>query len=395
MDVALYGFDELKDKIKAPNDTKLEFLTATRYNEPGCRKIFDFDIWIERIQAPCNQDDFEAFFKAGGLMISFLELMDEIYKFEYIKFLEEKNLQAALSAWSRMLYAPYHFTLNASGGKVISPTRKAGILSSIIRKMECYSYYFTKYPSNSLVLAVNRAGYAVALKIPILEGEAVILPGKHPSASIEYYLPILQSLMEILPQLKKPSEKEMYPPEWVSRYTFPEEEELLKKREEIDQQLAAFTLRKELLYAYGDRLEKAVRFPLEKFGFVVERLPEEESADFILKVNDKEVAAVEVTGSTKHINVDKVRQLLDFIWNFVRERSEIKGILVANHFYEKPPEERGEPFTSDALKTAQNNDVCLVTTIELFNVLQKLEEGKVKPEEIRDKLLNTVGIYIF
>jgi len=203
---------------------------------------------------------------------------------------------------------------------------------------------------------------------------------------------IISSLLEALPELKRFPEEEMPPPEWVTSYTFPEEEKLLTQKREIEERLRAFQARKELLYGRGDRLEEAVRLALEQFGFTVEKLPKGSYADFALKLDDKEVAGVEVKGSVKQIDLEDFRQLLHYLIDCKAYKKPVKGILVGNHFCEKPPNERGSPFTERALEDAKKLDVSLATTVELFKALQKLDEQKITPEEVRNKILSASGL---
>ncbi|MEM3390463.1 MAG: hypothetical protein QW491_13825 [Thermoproteota archaeon] len=394
MEVALFGFYGLENKIKSPSNMKIHSIGPFEGNLISARRIYDFDVLIERELYTQELKDHSFFFNAKGLMFLFCE-SDPSYYLNAIKLLEEGIEWEATLAWSKKSYYTQYFSVICSGGRTIKPTPKAGVLSSIIRKIDWYQYFFMNYPKDSIVLAENRACQTVALRVPLFDGEIILLPGNPYRKNLEYYLPIIQSLLEVLPKLKRLSEEELPPPEWISSYIFPKERELLNKKTEIDEQLKIFRVRKELLYAYGDRLEEVAGLPLGRFGFTIESLPKGEYADFILRVGDKQVAAVEVTSSTKQIAINELRQLIRFLVDCETENRSIKGILIGNHFYEKPPEERGEPFTKDVLSAAAKHNICLVTTVELFKVLQKLDEEKVKPEEIRDKLLNTVGIYIF
>lgn len=70
----------------------------------------------------------------------------------------------------------------------------------------------------------------------------------------------------------------------------------------------------------------------------------------------------------------------------------IKGILTANHFCEKVPKERGDAFTTDAVKAAEKHGVSLITTIDLFEVLALLDKGKILQKNIQTKILSGVGV---
>jgi len=388
MEVAIFGFSEIKDKIKVPAGLNLE-------SDPSSRWMSDFDVVIGnasdiRIKSH-GFDDVIDLIKSDGLMICFIDerLLQAMSLLESIKLMEEGNADLAQRAWIKLIASGKYFNLSSSRGKTVRPTPSAGILSNIITKIGWHDYYFGTYPNNSLVIAVDKADHAVALRIPVFNSEIIALPMAKESSNL---VTIIWSLLEALPKLKRFPEEEMPPPAWVTSYTFPEEEKLLTQKREIEERLRAFQARKELLYARGDRLEEAVRLALEQFGFTVEKLPKGSYADFALKLDDKEVAGVEVKGSVKQIDLEDFRQLLHYLIDCKAYKKPVKGILVGNHFCEKPPNERGGPFTERALEDAKKLDVSLATTVELFKALQKLDEQKITPEEVRNKILSASGL---
>jgi hypothetical protein len=389
MEVAIFGFSEIKDKIKVPTGLNLEF-------NPSSRWIYDFDVVIGKptdiMDKRWGLDNVIDLIKSNGLIICFINTEGIIAAprlLDSIKLMEGGNADLARDAWTQFLYQEKYFSLSYSRGKTVRPTPSAGILSNIITKIDWHDYYFKKYTNDSLVIAVDKADHAVALRIPVFNSEIIVLPMANESSNL---VTIISSLLEALPKLKRFPEEEMPPPEWVTSYTFPEEEKLLTQKREIEERLRAFQARKELLYARGDRLEEAVRLALEQFGFTVEKLPKGSYADFALKLDDKEVAGVEVKGSVKQIDLEDFRQLLHYLIDCKADKKPVKGILVGNHFCEKPPNERGGPFTEDALDAAKRHDVSLATTVELFKALQKLDEQKITPEEVRNKILSASGL---
>ena len=72
-----------------------------------------------------------------------------------------------------------------------------------------------------------------------------------------------------------------------------------------------------------------------------------------------------------------------------------KGILVANAERRKDPRERAvAPFAPEAAQAAQKQGVCLLTAVQLFNILCESRRGKLKdPRALWDDLRATGGVY--
>jgi hypothetical protein len=111
-------------------------------------------------------------------------------------------------------------------------------------------------------------------------------------------------------------------------------------------------------------------------------------------------AVAEVEGSEGAINVDKLRQLLDYVESEENEGRSRKGILVGNGYRLKPLDEaeRSDQFTQMAVTRARRYGYCLLPTTELFEavcaVLRSPEDEGLK-KHIRDSILSTVGPWKF
>jgi hypothetical protein len=82
-------------------------------------------------------------------------------------------------------------------------------------------------------------------------------------------------------------------------------------------------------------------------------------------------AIAEIEGSVGVIDVDKYRQLLDYVEQEALDGRDHKGILVGNGFRLTTPEEleRQSQFSDHALRGAKRNDFCLLATNELFKAV--------------------------
>ena len=158
-----------------------------------------------------------------------------------------------------------------------------------------------------------------------------------------------------------------------------------------------------LLYGYGKSvLEPVVRRAFGRIGFKVLE-PEQYDGEWDVDLTDEESGASavgEVEGSENAINVDKLRQLLDYVESEENEGRSRKGILVGNGYRLRRLEEteRSEQFTQMAVTRAARYGYCLLSTTELFAavcaVLESPENEELK-KHIRNSILSTVGPWKF
>jgi hypothetical protein len=111
-------------------------------------------------------------------------------------------------------------------------------------------------------------------------------------------------------------------------------------------------------------------------------------------------AIAEIEGSTGVVDVDKYRQLLDYVQTEVLEGRDHKGILVGNGYrlHDLNAPERQIQFSEHAQRGAIKNGFCLVPTTELFKAVCAVLEAAEKEElkvKIRESILVTVGIWTF
>jgi hypothetical protein len=149
-------------------------------------------------------------------------------------------------------------------------------------------------------------------------------------------------------------------------------------------------------------LEPLVRSAFKLFGFAVPE-PEEYEGEWDVELRDNQsgqTALGEVEGSEGVIDVDKYRQLLDYIEAEVQEGRDHKGILIGNGYrllaLDAP--ERQNQFSEHARRGAVRNQFSLVSTTELFKavcaVLESPNDQALKAT-IRESLLATTGPWSF
>jgi hypothetical protein len=67
----------------------------------------------------------------------------------------------------------------------------------------------------------------------------------------------------------------------------------------------------------------------------------------------------------------------------------VKGIFIMNHYADYPLNDRKEAFPDNVKKTAKVNNVKLLTTIELFDIVKKMIDKKIAKMDAIKKILET------
>jgi len=157
----------------------------------------------------------------------------------------------------------------------------------------------------------------VALKTEYRKGLIYILP---PPEDLPYsktnYISFLDQLIEIGKKQIYDKYKELPPePSWLQEYVNPLEQEYYEKLLAIKKKYDSIREAHKLLYFKHKYLSEIVFDVLRKMGFNAKYIEEEGYHD--IEINEDDFTAViEVTSSGSNwININKVRQILDFAKN--------------------------------------------------------------------------------
>jgi len=263
---------------------------------------------------------------------------------------------------------------------------------------------------NGTMIAANSVGWPVSLEFVCGSGRLCFVP-------IPQDVPEGQLGAEIVHVVEEHfgGPVDIASPDWVNGVLVPgadasdariaELERLLEETEaetarlvEKRSQLLGYRL---LLFGYGKSvLEPIVRRALRELGFNVLE-PDEYEGEWDVDLTDPEIGATavgEVEGSEGSINVDKLRQLLEYVEAEENAGRQRKGILIGNGYRLKAPTavERGEQFTEMAIKRARGFEYCLLPTIELFRAVcavLRVPEDQALKKRLRESILSTVGVW--
>ncbi len=163
--------------------------------------------------------------------------------------------------------------------------------------------------------------------------------------------------------------------------------------------LAAFQrLRDVLLAGQGTPLVEAVGRVLGELlaGLNLQVTRADRTDGLAVRQGGKVVAAVTVRGPLGQARGADLRRLHGLLEALAPPAGKPpKGILIANAERRKDPRERAvAPFAPEAAQAAQAQGICLLTSVQLFNILCEFRRGKLKDARpLWDDLRATAGVY--
>lgn len=186
-------------------------------------------------------------------------------------------------------------------------------------------------------------------------------------------------------------ERDSFRPEWVQHSVLEAESELIDLIQQKQNQLEKISRFKELYWATGDRLEERVFESFELLGLPPKDTEEEGLWDGIIEY-DGTMYVLEITGREGKIDVDKARQLQDWVSRVERLSPDcnVSGILVTNSERKSVPNGRGESLTKDAKNHVRQYSNHHLATEVLFGLILALLQGDESAEFILESLFNEI-----
>lgn len=264
---------------------------------------------------------------------------------------------------------------------------------------------------NSILLNVKDTEKVVSFIEKINKGAILFMPSlnfekltKEKGQKLEkQYFDDIYSLFKYFNQNEK-----INLPEYSKKYLLPNEENMIrdiemdkiklnKLQKNIEEKgliLKEIQENKIIFTGTGTLLEKKVVDELKQIGFKIIKYDENSiDEDIVISYNDK-IAIVEVKGVDGSATEKHTSQTVKWKSMYHIEHDILpKGFLIVNAFKNKELEKRQDYFPAQMLKYAIQQEICLLTTIQVFNIKCFLKNNPDKTEEIINELYSTNGIY--
>jgi hypothetical protein len=295
-------------------------------------------------------------------------------------------------------------------GKRISYKNKS--IQETFKKYNDYFEYRTVYEgvNDNILMTIENTGKVLAYYEQVGKGKILFLPDlrfdrKNPTIESRLERKYFNDLSNISGLLLN---KEVELPIYSKNYLLPNEEimisdinkskeQLSKLLEDIDnkeQALLELQKQKIMFTGTGTQLEINSVEQFKGIGFsIIKYNPDSVDEDIVIKFEDK-IAVVEVKGISGSATEKHTSQIVKWKSEYHIENDVIpKGILLVNAFNDKELDSRQDYFPNQMLKYATHQEICLLTTIQLYNIKKYLEKKPEEREKIINEIYTTNGLY--
>lgn len=254
-------------------------------------------------------------------------------------------------------------------------------------------------------IAYNTAHYPIAFEKREGNGNMILVPQIYFKEKYEeaYFL------RELLDTIKKQFKHrtQISQPVWCSHpeYSFEKEKSIETDIERLKHEKDVFDKARSILWLGGIELSDKIAFVLGQLS--INCTVTEKDGRHDIEINEPGFhAIVEVKGLDGYANVDALRQLRDWHDEKIKEDENIKGIMILNEFKLVEPKLRKEkckevikdreyPYTKDAVRIAERNQFCLLTTYQIFKEFVKFTNGAYDKTKFIETIKNSNGFAQF
>ncbi len=301
-------------------------------------------------------------------------------------------------------------SINLTGKSINFKNKKIG---ELLKKYTNYFEYRTIYENiekENILMTIKDTKKVVSYYERIGNGLLIFLPDlcfnrvdyKKESSLEKKYYNDLTKLNEIF------LENKFDLPLYSKKYMLPNEEimindieknkiklnKLIEEIENKEKVLLELQKEKVLFTGSGTSLEKNSVKQFKEIGFSIEKYdPDSVDEDIVIKYKEK-IAVVEVKGVSGSATEKHTSQIIKWKSEYHIENDILpKGILLVNAFNERILEERQEYFPTQMLKYAAHQEICLLTTIQLYNIKEYIKNNPNEKERIINEIFSTSGLY--
>lgn len=295
-------------------------------------------------------------------------------------------------------------------GKKISYKNKS--IQESLKKYNNYFEYRTVYEdvNDNILMTIENTSKVIAYYEQVGKGKILFLPDlsfnrKKTTMESRLEKKYYQDLSNISKLLLN---KDVELPIYSKNYLLPNEEimindinkakeQLNKLLEDIDnkqQVLLDLQKQKIMFTGTGTQLEINSVEQFKDIGFsIIKYNPDSVDEDIVIKFKDK-IAVVEVKGISGSATEKHTSQIVKWKSEYHIENDVMpKGILLVNAFKDKGLESRQDYFPNQMLKYATHQEICLLTTVQLYNIKKYLERKPEEREKIINEIYTTNGLY--
>lgn len=387
---------------------------ATRGEFNGFPRITDHDSMQLKIHLKKRKTEIKEFLESGKNVIVLGGNDDCVYCYTGNKDTSGTGRNAKTTYYVEDVHSlsllPIKISPLSLSGKKISYKNKS--IQESLKKYNDYFEYRTVYEdvNDNILMTIENTSKVIAYYEQVGKGKILFLPDlsfnrKNPTMESRLEKKYYQDLSNISKLLL---DKDVELPIYSKNYLLPNEEimindinkakeQLNKLLEDIDnKQQALLDLQKQkiMFTGTGTPLEINSVEQFKDIGFsIIKYNPDSVDEDIVIKFKDK-IAVVEVKGISGSATEKHTSQIVKWKSEYHIENDVMpKGILLVNAFKDKGLESRQDYFPNQMLKYATHQEICLLTTVQLYNIKKYLERKPEEREKIINEIYTTNGLY--
>lgn len=194
-------------------------------------------------------------------------------------------------------------------------------------------------------------------------------------------------------------------PAWIDCYNTEEEKKVKKelkdsedkikklnnKIEKINKEITYMNEEKRIFIESGEKLENIVRDIFKKIGYKIIKFGGNEE-DLVIS-DDTNTFVFEIKGLDGSAAEKNSAQAVKWTTNyFIDTGIKAKSVLIVNAYKNMELKERKEAFPNQMLKYSEYQQICLMDSVQLYNIYNKFLNKEISKEDISKKILSTNGI---
>lgn len=148
---------------------------------------------------------------------------------------------------------------------------------------------------------------------------------------------------------------------------------------------------KRIFIESGEKLENIVRDIFKKIGYKIIKFGGNEE-DLVIS-DDTNTFVFEIKGLDGSAAEKNSAQAVKWTTNyFIDTGIKAKSVLIVNAYKNMELKERKEAFPNQMLKYSEYQQICLMDSVQLYNIYNKFLNKEISKEDISKKILSTNGI---
>lgn len=265
-----------------------------------------------------------------------------------------------------------------------------------------YDSYLNREDCSNPLLQISRTSKIVANYEKYENGIILFFPN-HVFNDSKKEREFFKNIFDLMNDLNNNKIREL--PNWINKYNTEDEKKVKKelsdleekikilnnKIQKINKKITSMNEEKRIFIESGERLEIIVRDIFRKIGYKIVKFGGNEE-DLVIS-DDNNTFVFEIKGLDSSAAEKNSAQAVKWTTNyFIDTGIKAKSVLVINAYKNMELKDRKDTFPNQMLKYSEYQQICLMDSIQLYNIYNKFLNKEISIKEISEIIMNTNGI---